>query len=455
MFEAKPKYYLFTLGCQMNQSDAERLGTIFEFYGYEAATNEEEAKLVAVVACSIRQSALDRIYGKFIKKKKSGQQWILTGCLLDADRAKLSQVFDLVVDLARPEELFKYLKNQRWGFEVNTIGATKSLADFFRIQPTYSNSFSALVPIMTGCNNFCTYCVVPYTRGREISRHRDEVMAEVRGLVQAGYKEITLLGQNVNSYSDDLLESSSKPAFVRLLEEINALPGNFWLRFITSHPKDLSPELIKAVGQLDKLAEYLHLPVQAGDDQILKKMNRHYTAEYYLGLIQELRQAEPGLALSTDIIVGFPGETEKQFLATADLMEKVGYDMAYLAEFSPRAGTGAARLADDVPKEEKKRRKEFLNQILSRSALRRNQELVGQEVEVLVDKIEVEKSGQVFCFGKTRTFKTVKFRGTKDLIGQFVRIKISRARAFGLEGSSVNSTFTSLRPVLVQKSYHE
>jgi tRNA-2-methylthio-N6-dimethylallyladenosine synthase len=417
------KYYIITYGCQMNQGDSERLAAVLEDLGFVPVKHEKEADLIAVVACSVRQSATDRIYGKFRKKNKGGKIWILTGCILKEDKKKLEKVFDLVFDIKKISNLKSQILNK---FKIcpersRRITNLKNFSiDYFRIKPNYSTPFSAYVPIMTGCNNFCSYCVVPYTRGREVSRPIKEIIDEVRDLIKKGYKEIILLGQNVNSYANN---------FVKLLGEINKIPGNFWIRFITSHPKDMSDGLIKAIGKFDKITKYVHLPVQSGDNEILRKMNRNYTVKHYLGLIGKIRKAVPEAAISTDIIVGFPGETREQFNNTAKLMREVGFDMAYIAEYSPRSGTVAAKLVDNVSRKEKQRRKVVLNKILDETALKNNKKLVGRAMEVLVDTIEGNK-----CYGKTSAFKTVKFLGDKSLLGNFVKVKINKAGAYGLEG---------------------
>ncbi|MGB9609203.1 MAG: MiaB/RimO family radical SAM methylthiotransferase, partial [Minisyncoccia bacterium] len=271
---------------------------------------------------------------------------------------------------------------------------------------------------------FCTYCVVPYVRGPEICRPAEEIVNEVNELIGRGYKEICLLGQNVNSYFSNL-------NFPKLLKKINDIPGNFWLRFLTSHPKDFSDELIETMVKCKKICEYLHLPIQSGDNQILKEMNRRYTVEHYKNIIEKIRKKIPDIAISTDIIVGFPGETEKQFQNTTKLMKEIKFDMAYIAEYSPRPQTAAIKLNDNVPKKEKEKRRKILTEILKQTAFEKNKKYLGQIVEILVDSEDKDN-----FYGKTRTFKTVKIKKSPFYqIGEFEKVKIISATPFGLAAS--------------------
>lgn len=401
----------------MNKSDAERLAAILEGLGYQKTDNEKSADLIAVVACSVRQSAVDRIYGKIkiwnkLKKNKKIVT-LLTGCVLKSDQKKLSQSFDLIFDIKNLNKLPKLLKKER-----------PISSDYFSVTPKYQSKFQAYVPISTGCNNYCTYCVVPYARGPEISRPAKEIINEVKSLINSGYKETTLLGQNVNSYY------SENYNFPKLLKTINDLPGNFWLNFVTSHPKDLSDELIKIMANGKKICQYMHLPVQAGDNKVLKAMNRHYTSVHYKNLIKKIRKAMPDIAISTDIIVGFPKETKAQFNNTAKLMKQINFDMAYLAEYSPRPGTAAAKLEDNVPAAEKSRRWKILNEILKKSALKNNKNYLKKIVEVLINNHD-----KGYFYGKTKTFKTVKIKKSPNIkIGDIIKVKIIKAADFCLEG---------------------
>jgi tRNA-2-methylthio-N6-dimethylallyladenosine synthase len=418
------KYFLFVLGCQMNVSDAEKIAFLLEQSGYQQTQTESEANLIIVVACSVRQSAIDRIYGKanaWLKnKKKRNLTLVLTGCLLTIDRQKMSKIFDLIFDINNLEQL-PFLLNKNKSKEL-------SGGSYFSVAAKHLNTFQAYVPISTGCNNFCTYCVVPYTRGREISRPSNEIIAECQKLISQGYKEITLLGQNVNSYGLDLKNDLNFP---ELLKEIADLPGYFWLKFATSHPKDVSDDLIRVITENKKICKYIHLPVQSGDNGILKKMNRKYTVEHYLKLIKKIRQKIKNVMLSTDIIVGFPGETKQQFNQTVKLMKTVKYDMAYLAQYSPRPQTVSFNFKDSVSKKEKSRRENLLNSILKKTALANNKRLLGKKLEVLVRK----KQGN-YSSGLTRTQKNIRFKNQSgDFVGQFVNLKVTKANEFSLEGT--------------------
>lgn len=410
----------------MNKSDAERISTVLDKLGYQETKKEKETDLIIVLACSVRQSAIDRIYGKFRIWQKLKQTrpliTILTGCVLEKDKKKLAGMFDLIFDITDLSKLPNLLVSGRFSFRLPKN-------DYFKIHPSYQTNFQAYVPISTGCNNFCTYCVVPYVRGKEKSRKVSEIIKECKDLISKNYKEITLLGQNVNSYGKDL---KNNPDFPALLQKVANLPGDFWLHFMTSHPKDLSDKLIKVIAKNDNICNYLHLPVQAGDNQILKKMNRKYTREHYIKLIKRVRKNIPEIAISTDVIVGFPGETKKQFANTVKLFKEIKFDMAYISQYSPRSGTTAYKLKDNVSKTEKIRREKILTEILIKTALVQNKKLVGKTLKILV-------SGQKnnYYLGKTTTFKTVKFQSSKNLVGQFVDIKIKKAQAFGLEGKLV------------------
>lgn len=424
------KYYIVTYGCQMNKSDSERVATVLEDLGYQKTDSEKSADLIVIMACSVRQSAVDRIYGK-VKiwqkiKEKRPLLTILSGCVLKEDRKKLSPFFDLIFPISDLPKLPQKLKNL----------PPYQVKNYFEIQPTYQSNFQAYLPISTGCNNFCTYCVVPYVRGPEICRPANEIINEVKSLIDKGYKEITLLGQNVNSYTSILGNSTSTVDFPELLQIINNIPGNFWLRFITSHPKDLSDELIETMAKCKKICEYLHLPVQSGDNEILKRMNRNYTVEYYKNLIEKIKNKIPEISISTDIIVGFPGESEKQFQNTANLMKEMKFDMAYIAEYSPRPETAAYRLKDDVPKKEKERRRKLLTDILMETAFENNKKYLNKIVEILVEGID----RQGYVYGKTRTFKNVRLKDSpkKLTVGQFAKIKITAVSPWGLEGVCVS-----------------
>ena len=405
----------------MNQADGERIAGVLAKLGYQAADREDRADLIITVACSVRQSAIDRIYGKAQRwqklKKQKQLTTVLSGCLLPVDRQKMSKIFDFIFDISQLSRLPDFLQNQKF-----------SLADrdYWTMPLKRSNDFQAYVPVSTGCNNYCTYCVVPYTRGREKSRTSAEIINECQNLINQGYQEITLLGQNVNSYGQDLPNDLTFP---ELLQAVAGLARKVWIRFITSHPKNMSDRLIQVIASQENICHNIHLPVQSGDNEILKRMNRQYTREHYLELIAKIRRAVPQAAISTDIIVGFPGETKKLFQQTAKLMKQAKFDMAYIAQYSPRAGTAANRLEDDVSKNDKKKREQKLTNILKKTALKNNKKYLEQTAAVLVEK---QKDG--FLIGKTKTGKDVKIAGGQNLIGQIITVKIKRVQSFSLEG---------------------
>jgi tRNA-2-methylthio-N6-dimethylallyladenosine synthase len=322
----------------MNISDAERIASVLESKKYKKSKNIEKANLIVIVMCSVRQSAVDRVYGVAEKLKNKNKKIILTGCILEKDKNKFLKKFDDVLDI---KGFFKKYKN------------------YLNITPKYSSEKIAYVPIMTGCNNFCSYCVVPYTRGREISRPAKEIICEIKKILKNGAKEVWLLGQNVNSYEDEKIN------FPKLLKMVNDVPGNFILNFTTSHPKDFSDELIDTMTRCKNLSMDLNLPIQSGDDKILKKMNRPYTVLQYKNLVKKIKKALPKIRLSTDIIVGFPGETKKQFNNTVETLKEIGYGVAFINKYSPREGTAAAKLKDNVPWAEEKRREKILIELIN------------------------------------------------------------------------------------------
>lgn len=396
----------------MNHSDSEKITTRLQSMGYKKAPNVQAADLIVINACSVRQSAIHRVYGKVENYKN--KKIIIAGCVLPKDK---KQLLEKNVEFWHPDE-------------------------YFCLPATSENNFSAPVPIMTGCNNFCTYCVVPFTRGREKSRPAKEIITEIKKRLKSGVKEIILLGQNVNSYQDKNLN------FPKLLQVINDLPGNFWLSFLTSHPKDMSDELIETAAKCQKVTPYVHLPIQSGDNQILQKMNRRYNVAHYKNLIKKIRSAFarhrrassdkqffPPVAISTDVIVGFPGETKKQFENSAKIMHELKFDMAYLGRYSPRFGSAAARLKDNVSPKEKRRRETALNDILTKTVSSNNKKYLGKKVFVLI-----RETKNSFAFGKTATFKTVRIPNKNLKPGDLIQTKITKTLAWGLSGEVASSS---------------
>ena len=396
----------------MNESDSERIAHMLKSANYKSAPNINGADLVIVNMCSVRQSAVNRVYGLSeklinIRKNRPELQTILTGCILEKDRKKMKNKFDRIINIQ----------------DINHIINPTSEKHCLSVPHIYSSSSSAYVPIMTGCNNFCSYCVVPYTRGREHSRPVSEIISEIKKIVKKGYLEIILLGQNVNSYKDG-------QSFPELLKTINDIPGKFWISFLTSHPKDFSDELIEVMTNSPKICPYIHLAVQSGDNQILEKMNRNYTIEQYKKIILKIRKKIPGINISTDIIVGFPGETKKQFAHTKKLMKKIKFDMAYIAQYSPRPKTKAFALKNDVSLKEKKRRNKVLNKILKKTALQKNQKYIGKKVEALV--VNPKEA-------KTKSFKRITLEKTA-IPGTFISCQITGAHTWGLIGRPLDTT---------------
>ncbi len=448
------KYWIATYGCQMNISDSERIATALKKMNYSPASEIKKADLAVVTMCSIRQSAVDRIYGlaKNLNKLKNTNKklkTVLTGCVLENNKKMFLERFDFVLPikslpywkkilLAPKKDRAKLCQNMWDKFKLNKLNYS-----YLKIKPTYITKYSAYIPVIIGCNNFCSYCVVPYVRGPEISRPANDIIAEVKTLIKKKYKEIWLMGENVNSYNGEYKRPASAKAmagkakqkidFPKLLEMIDKIPGNFWIRFSSSHPKDFSDKLIKTITNGKKITKYINLPVQSGNDKILKKMNRPYTIAKYKKIIKKIQREIPNVTLSTDVIVGFPGETKKEFNDTAKLFKEIEPDMAYVAQFSPRSGTVADKMEDDVSYQEKDRRDKELTKILEKTALKNNKKYIGKIVDVLP---QYERKG--FIIGKTKEYKTIKFKSDdNNLIGKFVKAKVIDTIPWGLLGELI------------------
>jgi len=426
-------YHIITIGCQMNVSDSSRLSSFLEKNKYRKEDDVLRAGLIIINTCGIRQSAEDRAYGlvNTIRKKNKTAKIVITGCLshrLDVQK-RLNKMVDLFMPISAMTDILKLLSGRVLKSKLSLDEVRKLQGEkYLTIIPNYPNKFSAFVPIGNGCNNFCSYCVVPYARGREIYRPAKDVVLEVKRLVKSGYKEVTLIAQNVNSYK------SGSYDFAKLLEEVANIKGDFWLRFSSSHPKDVSDRLIKVISKYDKICSHFHLAIQSGDDNILKAMNRKYTANHFLKIVEKLRKARPGISITTDVIVGFPGEKKKNFNNTVKLFKIAKFDLAYVSRYSPRPQTAAYFLKDDVSLADKKIREKELESILLTSALENNRVYQGMTVRVLIEGIN--KKGDYI--GRTSSYKSVvilsKDKATKNLIGSFVAVKVSRVRKFGLEG---------------------
>ncbi len=454
------KYFIKTFGCQMNKSDSERISTVLEYLNYKKTENIDKAQMVILNTCSVRASAESRVLGliKNLKEKKKKIIIGITGCMIHIRPDKLQSaganfLFDIkdlknlsqilspsyrqVSNLSQPiSNLSQPISNlsQPISNPSQHNSSQKNNCNYFKISPKHQSTYHAYIPIMTGCNNFCTYCVVPYSRHREISRPSQDIVKEIEKLIKNGYRAITLLGQNVNSYGNDLKDEIKFP---ELLQKIASLSGDFWIWFVTSHPKDMSDQLIKVIAQEKKICPYIHLPVQSGSNTILKAMNRSYTREKYLDLVKKIRKNIKNASLSTDIIVGFPGETKKDFQDTADIFKKSKFDMAYIARYSPRPKTAAFKLKNDVSNLEKRRRDEALVKILKKISLEFNKKLISKTLDVLIEA--TSKNG--YLIGKTKTFKTVKIKPSKESINfqipNIYKVKIKKADNFGLEGDLI------------------
>ena len=430
-------YHIITIGCQMNIADSERLAAFLEERGYIYVPTTGQAAIIAINTCGIRQTAEDRAYGlvNTIRKNNPLAKIIVTGCLSKrADvQKRLRDRADIFLPINEMLQLPEILDGEeiKPRFSLDAI-RLKQGEEYLNILPKRGKSFTATVPIGNGCNNFCSYCVVPYARGREVYRSAPDIIKEVKKLIKAGYKEIVLLAQNVNSYKD------KKYNFPKLLAQIASLPGDFWIRFSSSHPKDVSSELIKVIGSSPKICSHLHLAVQSGDDEILRAMNRKYTVKHFKALIKKMRKTKPGIAITTDVIVGFPGETRKQFANTVKLFRDIKFDLAYISQYSPRPGTVSAQMKDNVTREEKKRRDEVIDKVLKKTALTNNKKYLKKEISVLVEGIN--KRGKYY--GKTSTYQTVLIRtanpANSKLVGNFVKVRITEILPFALEGDLIN-----------------
>lgn len=429
------KVFIETYGCQMNVSDSELVSTILAASGYESTTEIQEADIIIFNTCSVREHAENRVLGRISnelrrKKQKAGLKIGVIGCMAQRMGQSLkSKHVDFVVGVDQYDKLPQILAEleEKPKFINETTVDKKQI--YPAIYPTHQGKFNAFVTIMRGCNNFCTYCIVPYTRGRERSRPTNDILAEIDRVGQAGFKDVTLLGQNVNSYNYQDVN------FAKLLQLANKIDSIKRLRFVTSHPKDLSDEVIGVMAESHKVCEHLHLAMQSGNDEVLQRMNRGYTAAHFYEIVQKLRAAMPNIAITTDIIAGFPGETEEQFMDTYEMMEKIRFDYAFTFKYSPRAGTKAAKYQDQVPEEVRLKRLQKLIELQQQITLGKYQEQIGKTKEIYVERVS-KKSDKEFA-GKSRDFKITVFPGTKELIGKFVKVKITDAVGWTLRGEII------------------
>lgn len=465
----------------MNISDGERVQQVLEGMGFVPTDNEAEANLLGVIACSVRQKGIDKVYTMVNKwnKSKNNKNLItfVSGCVLPADREQFLKLFDMVFPMsdlpdfpnmikqygivtpaglqsldeglkdlkiaepvsANPKELtlapVEPITGQK---QTSLLRPDAGIRDFWHISPKYGSGFEAYIPIQNGCNKFCTFCAVPYTRGREVSRPSSEIIGELKDLVNNGYKSITLLGQNVNSYGLD--KKSDELSFAELLEEIGRFGDDskrdFWVYFTSPHPRDMGDEVIEVIAKYKCLAKQIHIPVQSGDDSMLVRMNRKHSMEKYRGIIHSINRLIPQATIFTDIIVGFTGETEEEFENTRKIMEEFKYNMAYIAQYSPRPGAASSRWADDIPKDVKKERYHKLTEELMKHSLRYNNNLIGKELKVLV-RGKDRKEGYLSALTEGKII--VRFASENEsLIGEYALVKISSAVPFSTEGELVS-----------------
>ena len=488
-----PRFFVWTLGCQMNRSDSEEMAGRLLSAGCEGAESLEAADLIVINTCAIREGAEQKVIGRQgqlagLKAANPALRVVMTGCSVrEPDRGGLRRRYPAVDVFLRPDEepeLVDRLGLASAQGAVGVVGATTVVgravvgsADNLSTtraaavaggQLARSSSISAWLPIIYGCDKTCTYCIVPFSRGPERSRPFDEIVDEARALAAAGYSEVTLLGQNVNSYGHDLapeprfghiaterwagrrLDLGSRPDLAELIRAIDNLrtadgrPALPRLRFVTSHPWDLSDRLIAAMAECPSVCEHLHLPVQSGDDAVLRRMGRQYSVEHYAERLARIREAIPGISISTDVIVGFCGETEAQFESTLRLLETVGYDQVFAAAYSPRPGTPATRLPDDVPADIKRRRLNTLLAVQEQIGLERNRAWLGRDVEVLVDTVVLRRTHDHDAAGvgegprvsgRTRQNKLVHLAGEPSLVGRLVHVRVEHAGPYALRGS--------------------
>jgi len=441
------KYHLITLGCQMNIADSERVSSVLEGMGYEKTDNEEDASLLGILACSVRQKPIDKVYNKIAQwnkwKNKRNLITFVSGCLLPADKEKFLKTFDLIFPMSElaqfPDMIREYGVVTPAGLKTPAVLMPKNehITAMWHIKPKYQSTYEAFVPIQNGCDKFCTFCAVPYTRGREVSRPSDEIIEEVRNLVNQGYKSITLLGQNVNSYGLD--KKGEEITFAGLLREIGEFgrtsEHEFWVYFTSPHPQDMNREVIEVIASFDCLAKQIHLPMQSGDEKVLIKMNRRHSMDKYRHIVADIRELIPQATLFTDIIVGFTGEGEAEFQHTIDAMEEFKFNMAYIAMYSPRPGAASFRWEDEVSQEDKKDRLHRLSEILKITSHDYNESMLGKLVRLLVNGTD-RKTG--FSTGLTEGKVIVRLdRRDDSLMGQIVNVKITSASFLSMSGEVV------------------
>jgi tRNA-2-methylthio-N6-dimethylallyladenosine synthase len=427
------KFYIETYGCQMNVSDSELVASILTKAGFIQAEFIDDADVILFNTCSVRQHAEDRVIGRISNEQsrkltKAGLKIGVIGCMAQRLGEKLIEMktgIDIVAGVDQYEHLPELIMGEQFGSSVLTN--LDDLEIYESIYPIRKQGLCGFVTIMRGCNNFCSYCIVPYVRGRERSRPIDDIIKEVDEAAQSGFRDITLLGQNVNSYNYKGTDFST------LMAEISKLDSIWRLRFVTSHPKDLSDSLIQIMADTKKICNHIHLPMQSGDDDILLRMNRKYTSSHYLGLIHKLRDAIPGIGITTDVIAGFPGEREVQFMNTYRMMEEIGFDYAFTFKYSQREGTAAAKYEDHLPEKVRLERLQKLINLQHGITLTRFREQIGKIKDIYIEN--VSKKSEKDISGKTEDFKiTVVRNGDKSMIGTIIPVEIEEATGGTLIG---------------------
>ena len=439
------KYAILTMGCQLNENDSEKLSGMMEEMGYSKTDKLEDANLIVFNTCCVRENAEDRLFGKLgeVKKYKEAKGTIIAigGCMMQEKHIveKLKQsysFFDIVFGTHTlhkfPEDVYNVIQNRKRIEDIIDIDG--EVIEGLPIKR--DDSIKASVSIMNGCNNFCTYCIVPYVRGRERSRRAEDIIAEIKCLAKEGYKEITLLGQNVNSYMRVEREKNEDVgpinSFAKLLREVNKIDGIERIRFISPHPKDFTDDVIEAIRDCDKVCKIIHLPLQSGSTEVLRKMNRKYTKEQYLDLVKKMREKIPGVEFSTDIIVGFPEETEEDFEDTLDVVSKVCFEQVFMFIYSRRVGTPADKMENQIPEDVKHTRFDRLKKLVESQIEANNKKYVGTMQKVLVEG--KSKTNEKMLTGRTDTNKVVNFEAEEDKIGTMVNLKIVSEHMWYLRG---------------------
>ena len=428
------QFHVWTIGCQMNEADSAKISATLQEAGYAATSDEQDADIVVLNSCVVRQAAEDKVAGKLnslirLKRMRPEVSIVLTGCMVTNQQDRLRERFPHVDLFFDPSD---FAQLEKIAPEVADLGDDLAQLPHYYADPGATTSAaSAFIPIIYGCNFLCSYCIVPYRRGKERSRPIVDIVAEVKRLVEGGVREVTLLGQTVNAYGHDI---PGGPDLAGLLHAVDAIPGLSRLRFLTSHPKYMSEEIIQAMADLPSVCEHMNLPIQAGDNEVLRRMRRNYTRDYWVDRIELTRERMPNVTIATDVIVGFPGETDAQFMQTYDLLEKARCDKVHLAMYSPRPGTLSARWEDDVPAVEKHRRHRELEKLQERIQTELNEVRFGQTFDVLV---EGRSKGR--WTGRTRGNTLLHFDDDRELTGQFVDVRVTRTSPWFLIGEPIQA----------------